>query len=150
MSWRALTYIFQLDMTIHSASFHSKKKKNLHQFVSLVLIHIIWMNLKNILCEKSQTPEKYMLHDWFHLFEILEQAQQICNDGKQMNSCLGQWGGAGEWVMTAKGYIGTSAARARFSILVAAVITLVDHPHIHLSKHIVLYNIFKMDVFYCV
>lgn len=67
-----------------------------------------------------------------------------------MNSCLGQWGGAGEWVMTAKGYIGTSAARARFSILVAAVITLVDHPHIHLSKHIVLYNIFKMDVFYCV
>ena len=52
--------------------------------------------------------------------------------------------------MTAKGYIGTIAAIARFSILVVAVVTLVDHPRIHLSKHIVLYNRLKIDVFYCV
>lgn len=42
--------------------------------------------------------------------------------------------------MAVKGYMRALGVMTRFPILVVAVVTLVDHSHMHLSKFILLYR----------
>lgn len=79
--------------------------------ISLVLTHNMDESQKHCPVWEKPDTKKYMPYDWFLLNEILEQAQLICSDGKQMSSCLGSSGE--EWGMTAKGYIGILGGKGK-------------------------------------